>query len=583
MARIAQEEIDRVRSQADIVDVIGHYLQVQRKGRSYVAVCPFHDDHSPSLSISPDKQLYKCFVCGNGGNVFTFVQNYEKVSFPEAVGRVASLIGYDLSVQPDSYQKPKDPHKEALYAVLSETIRYTAYELSASQGNTARAYLEKRGMDEAAMKHFEMGWLPGGDVLYNFLHAKGYPDEDLVGANVARSTVSGMHDVFADRILFPIHDAYGNPVGFSARSMDKNAQSKYINTNETDIFTKGNIVYNAHRARTAARKAGAVIVCEGVTDVIAFWQAGVENVVCTLGTACTPNQIQVLKSLAPRIVFCYDGDEAGQAATLKAIQLARKANADVSAILNKTGKDPDEILRQNGAEALQKLAKQEEHWMEFTLAYYAERTNMDSYLEKKELVQKMQELIATMNDETDISYFTNRLADLTGFTLQNTARKKEDTRKEPLKKLTVPSGTKQAEEMILAMMMKAPSATVKFEEELGYLINPAHQELAMMIINQLHARGSADPQQLIDEAESQEIRDLIASLMSSDLYEMPYDEKVFEGAVRKVKISDLQTKANNYKEQLDAGLNEQAMAALLKNYTDCLNELRRYIDEENNE
>ena len=582
MARIAQEEIDKVRSQADIVDVIGHYLQIQRKGRSYVAVCPFHDDHSPSLSISPDRQLYKCFVCGNGGNVFTFVQNYEKVSFPEAVGRVASLIGYDLSVQPDAYQKPKDPHKEALYAILSETILYTEYELGSSVGTAAREYLKKRGLDDAALKQFEIGWNPDGDALYNFLRAKGYEDKDLVSCNVARSTTGGMHDVFASRILFPIHDAYGNPIGFSARSMDKNAQSKYINTNETDIFTKGNIVYNAHRARTAARKAGTVIVCEGVTDVIAFWQAGVENVVCTLGTACTPNQIQVLKSLAPRIVFCYDGDNAGQTATVKAIQLARKANADVSVIINKTGRDPDEILRQSGPDALQKLAKQEEHWMEFILSYYAERTNMESYLEKKELVEKIQPMIAEMNDDTDISYFTNRLAEMTGFTLQNTVKKQDASRQEPMKKLTVPDGTKQAEEMILAMMMKSPTAARRFEEELGYLTVADHQELAMMMINQLHARGSVDPQSLIDQAENQKLRDLIASLMSSELYEMPYDERVFEGAVRKVKISVLETEADAYRDQMRSDLNDTSMALILEKYADCLRELRRYIDEENN-
>ena len=328
MARISQEDIDRVRSQADIVDVIGHYLQIQRKGRSYAAVCPFHDDHSPSLSISPDRQIYKCFVCGNGGNVFTFVQNYEKVSFPEAVGRVASLIGYPLSVQPDSYQKPKDPHKEALYAVLSETIRYTSYQMESSEGTAAREYMKKRVLDDSVLKTFEIGWHPGGDVLYRFLHAKGYEDRDLVSANVARSTPSGMHDVFSDRITFPIHDSHGNPIGFSARSMDPNNPSKYINTNETDIFVKGDIVYNAHRARTAARRAGFVLVCEGVTDVIAFWRAGVENAVCTLGTACTPKQISLLKGLAVRIVFCYDGDEAGQAATVRAVQLARKAGAE---------------------------------------------------------------------------------------------------------------------------------------------------------------------------------------------------------------------------------------------------------------
>lgn len=582
MARIAQEEIDRVKSQADIVDVIGHYLQVQRKGRSFVAVCPFHDDHSPSLSISPDRQIYKCFVCGSGGNVFTFVQNYEKVTFPEAVGRVASLIGYQLSVQPDEYRKPKDPHKEALYAVLSETIRYTAYQIENQDGAVAREYLHKRGLDDSVLKQFEIGWHPGGDVLYRFLHAKGYEDRDLVSANVARATASGMHDVFSDRITFPIHDSYGNPIGFSARSMDANAASKYINTNETDIFTKGDIVYNAHRARTAARKAGAVIVCEGVTDVIAFWRAGVENVVCTLGTACTPKQIQLLKSLAARIVFCYDGDEPGQAATVKAVQLARQASAQVSVIVNRTGKDPDEIIRDGGAEALQRLASQEEHWMEFMLAYHAGRTNLESYLEKKELAEKMQKMIATMNDETDISYFTDRLAELTGFRLQAETARPEPQNARPLTKLTVPSGTMQAEKMILAMMMRSPTAARIFEEELGYLTESSHQELALMIINQVRINGYVDPSALIDSAEQQQIRNLITDLITDPVWEIPYDERILAGAIRKVKISVLEAEADAYRDQLRSDLNDKSMALILEKYGDCLRELRRYIDEENN-
>lgn len=581
MARIAQEEIDRVKSQADIVDVIGHYLQVTRKGRSFVAVCPFHDDHSPSLSISPDRQIYKCFVCGNGGNVFTFVQNYEKVTFPEAVGRVASLIGYQLSVQPDSVAKPKDPHREALYAVLSETIRYTAYQIESTDGTAAREYLQKRGLDDSVLKHFEIGWHPGGDVLYRFLHAKGYEDRDLVSANVVRTTSTGMHDVFADRITFPIHDGYGNPIGFSARSMDPSAPSKYINTNETDIFTKGDIVYNAHRARTAARKAGCVLVCEGVTDVIAFWRAGIEHVVCTLGTACTPHQIQILKSLAARIVFCYDGDEPGQAATVKAIQLARKAGAEVSVIINRTGKDPDEIIRDLGVEELQKLSRQEEHWMEFMLAYHSSRTNLQSYLEKKELVEKMQPMIASLQDETDISYFTGQLEKLTGFTLKTEVKKENTETVRPLKKLTVPDGTMQAEEMILAMMMTSPEAVRKFEEELGYLTGSTHQELAMMIVNQVRSRHQADPSALIDSAENQQVRNLITDLMSRSEEESTYDETVFAGALRKVKISVLEAEADAYRDQLRTDLNEKSMALILEKYGDCLRELRRYIDEEN--
>ena len=233
--RLSDEEITAVRNSADIAEVIGHYVPLVKKGRSMACVCPFHDDHDPSLSISQDKQIYKCFVCGAGGNVFTFVQNYEKVSFPEAVAKVAEISGYKLSFDPSALKAPVDPRKDALYKVLAETIRYTHYQLGAQAGTPVREYLANRGIDEATIEKFEIGWNGPGDELLRFLQAKGYNEQDMVAANVVRLNESGLHDVFTSRITFPIHDSLGNPIGFTARSMDPEAQSKYINTTETDV------------------------------------------------------------------------------------------------------------------------------------------------------------------------------------------------------------------------------------------------------------------------------------------------------------------------------------------------------------
>ena len=369
MAKISDHDINAIREKADIVDVIGHYIQVHRKGNSYVAICPFHDDHDPSMSISPEKKIYKCFVCGNGGNVYTFVQNYENITFPEAVGRVASLINYPLQVDVDIEQRTsKDPHKEALYNVMNAAIQYIMYQLDTPEAVNEKKYLEKRGMTADLIREFQIGYNPNQTSLYHFLHAKGFSDADMNRANLIRINESGIHDTFAGRITFPIHDQYGNPIGFSARILDPNHPSKYINTNETDIFTKGDIVYNYHRAKAVARKEGKIYVCEGVTDVIAFAKAGIFNAVCTLGTSCTERQIHLLKNIAAKIVFCYDGDRAGQAATLRAVHMARKAGCDVSVIRNLTGKDPDELVRQQGAEGLKSVLKDEVTWIEFSYA-----------------------------------------------------------------------------------------------------------------------------------------------------------------------------------------------------------------------
>jgi len=586
MARISEEEINAVRNQADIVNVVSHYLQIHKKGKDYVCLCPFHDDHSPSMSISPDRQIYKCFVCGNGGNVFTFVQNYEKVSFPEAVGKVADMIGFHLSVQPDTLEKPKDPHKETLYAVLNETINYTMYQVDTSAASRYKAYLESRGLDSQTRKTFQIGYNPMGSSLSEFLKAKGYEEHDLVSANVSRVNESGIHDVFEDRITFPIHDEHGNPIGFSARSINPENPSKYINTNDTDIFTKGNIVYNYHRARYMARKEGKVYVCEGVTDVIAFQRAGIENAVCTLGTSCTMHQIQLLKSIASKIVFCYDGDHAGQAATWRAAKMALQAECNISIILNQTGKDPDEIIHDGGTGALTKLVSQEISWMEFVLHYLSESTNMESFLEKKEMVNKAMEEIKTLNDSIDRKYFVDELSKLTGFHLEYM---EESTPAKAMiststKKLSnVPDGSKEAQEQILCLMMNSPAAVKRFEDKLGYLIDKDDQVLAMMIVDAIHSRGETNPSELVDQTDSQSIKNLITNLASGPYYQNKYDPQVMDGAIRKIQIKILSKQKEDYREQLKTDLNDASLEIITNKYSQCLRELRRLIDEEDSE
>lgn len=582
MVMIAQEEIDALRNQADIVNVISHYIPVKRSGKNYKAVCPFHNDHDPSLTITPEKKIYKCFVCGNGGNVFTFVQNYEKISFPEAVEKVAELSNFHLSQNVTQTKTTQDPHKLNIYKVLNEAIAFTTYQMNTSVASNAKEYLNKRGITEEVIKEFQIGYDPS-DALSKFLKAKGYEEKDLISANLSRLSQSGLHDVFADRITFPIHDRNGNPIGFSARSIDPNNQSKYINTTETDVFVKGDIVYNLHRAKQEARHLGYIILCEGVTDVIAFYKAGIKNVVCTLGTACTERQLTLLKQASAKLVFCYDGDRAGQNATYKASKLARSLGCEVSIVINSTGKDPDEILRAYGNEGLENLIKQQTSYMEFVLNYYKNSTNMESYEDKKEMVRKVKDEINRLDDEMDRQYFTNELSKITGLNIQYEKKVIQPDYNRTTRKLVVPDGTKKAEEMILSMMFTSLKASEKFEEELGYLITDEYNTLALMILDDIHSEGKANPEVLIDKTEDQKIKDLITKIISDDSYNQPYEEVKMDGAVRKIKLEVLNDEAQSYKEQLTSALTGSALELLMKRYNECLIEQRRLINEENRE
>ncbi len=581
MARFEQEEIDALRNQADIVNVISHYIKVERYGKSYKAICPFHNDHDPSLLITPEKKIYKCFVCGNGGNVFTFVQNYEKISFVEAVGKVAELTGFHLSSSPTATVVQVDPHKEKYYQVLKEAIVYTMYQLDTDESLFAKQYLEERGLDNDIRKTFQIGYDPSKDALTHFLLAKGYEEKDLVGVNVSRVNENGIHDVFRERITFPIHDMNGNPIGFSARTVDPEKASKYINTNETDIFIKGDIVYNLHRAKQEARRQKEIFLCEGVTDVIAFYKVGIQNAVCTLGTACTQRQLSLLKKCAPKIVFCYDGDHAGQNATYKAAKLAQSLGIDVAVVQNKTGKDPDEIIRSAGKEGLQNLVKNQITWMEFVLEYYEQNTNLQSYMDKKEMIQKLREEYDLLTDELDRKVFVERLSEITNLPVPYANEHRKVVVSETIQKLVVPDGTKKAQEMILAMMMKSYQASEKFEEELGYLLGEDYNGLSMMILDQYHHYGKLDIGQMIDMCNRQETRDLITKIVSNEEYDMEYDAEKMQGAMRKIKIEVLSSTASQYKQQIQSAMNPESLTLLISKYNECLQEQRRLMNEEN--
>ncbi|HAE16310.1 MAG TPA: DNA primase [Erysipelotrichaceae bacterium] len=582
MPRISEQEISELRSRADIVDVVGHYLQLHRKGKSYVALCPFHDDHSPSMSVSPERQIYKCFVCGAGGNVFSFVQNYEKVSYPEAVARVADLVGFELSEKPEAISKPSDPYKERLYDLMNETVRFTMYQINTAEASLEKNYLEDRGLDEELRQKFEIGFNPGNDQLYKFLKAKGYEDSDMTACNVIRVSPSGVHDVFAQRITFPIHDPSGNPIGFSARTINPDNSSKYINTNDTVLFHKSDVVYNSHRARNEARRSGRIYVCEGVTDVIAFARAGMDNAVCTLGTSCTENQIRQIKRLSRKVVFCYDGDDAGQSATLRAAKMARREGCDVTIIDNRTGLDPDELIRSRGAEALKQMVSNEISWMEFVLAYLRKHTNMSNYLEKKEMVKKAQAEIAELDDELDRQHFTKELSEMTGFRIEYTpGNHKRIYTTETLQKAGAPDGTRQAEDLILAMMLNSSQACRRFEERLGFLPEADRNAAAMMLVDT--GRNSViDAAALIDSTSDVKMKELIAYIAST-AEDMPYDEKIMDGAIRKIMISVKSAQADAFRDSLQQPMNAESFAVISREYQECLRDLRRYIDEDNSE
>lgn len=569
--QISEQDINAIRQKANIAEIIGHYIPLIKKGRSWTAVCPFHDDHDPSLSISEDKQIYKCFVCGNGGNVFTFVQNYEKVSFPEAVYKVAELIGYKLEGKFEPIKEQIAPEIEILYKLHEEAIRFASYQLHSSEGAKEMKYLAERGLNESCINYFNIGFIPSKNSLYRFLNAKGYQDQDILSAYLGHLNENGIYDVFSNRITFPIHDPKGHPIGFTARSLNPDQSSKYINTSETKIYTKGNVLYNMHRALSACKSEKKVIVVEGVMDVIAFYRAKTENVVATLGTACTKEQIRLMKQCANHVVFCYDGDKAGQNANYKAAKMAKEAGLEVSVIDNKTGLDPDEIIKQYGIEELQSMSKKELTWIEYCFAYLSQRYDLSNYSQKKEYAMQMRDEIWKLTDSFDRDNFLHQLSLETGFSLAQLtkeepvqAKNERKSAQRSIKRLNVMvDGKTNAEHLLLSQMLKSYEAVQLFSKELGFLLGEENQKLAMIVIDYYRDHDQCEIADFLNFVGDPQLQKLVMNLDEWEIGLKEYNKQACLMAVRKIKSCMIEQQIEELKRKVNTLSNPESKALLV--------------------
>ena len=349
----SDELVEEVRAKNNIVDVISGYVRIQKKGSNYFGLCPFHNEKSPSFSVSANKQMYYCFGCGAGGNVFTFLMEYENYSFQEAVKFLADRAGVSLPQEENTKQaRARDSKRARLLEVNSEAARYFYYQLRGKTGQAGLAYLQKRALSQETIHRFGLGFANvSGDDLTRYLKSKGYEDKLIQEAGLATCDEKyGTHDKFWNRVMFPIQDGNNRVIGFGGRVMG-DGKPKYLNSPETRIFDKSRNLYGLNLARSSRKPD--IIICEGYMDVIALHQAGFSQAVASLGTALTSQQCLLLKRYTSQVLITYDSDEAGTKAALRAIPLLKEAGLTARVVNMKPYKDPDEFIRNLGAEAFQ--------------------------------------------------------------------------------------------------------------------------------------------------------------------------------------------------------------------------------------
>ncbi len=395
---------NEIRRKIDIVDIIGERIPLVARGKNFFGVCPFHDDSNPSMSVSREKQIYTCFSCHATGNVFTFLMNYEHIDFKEALRYLGERVGVNVS---GIQIKTKNTKYDKLYDAYNFSVKYYQNNLSSSQGRMAKTYLAKRGINDEIIKDFEIGLsLETRDDLTSLLLKKKY---DLATLNRI-GLASDDHDIYCDRIMFPLYDVSGKVVGFSGRIYKDNEQNKYLNTKETEIFKKGEMLYHYHIAREECRLKKCVIVMEGFMDVIRASTIGIKNTVALMGTALTKEQINLLKRLSNNIILCLDGDDPGVHAATGIGETLLEQGIEVKVVSLPDNDDPDSFILKHGKERFIGLLDNSVNFSDFKIAKLKENVDFRSDEEKANYINAVLKETVSITDPIRVEVVLKRLA-----------------------------------------------------------------------------------------------------------------------------------------------------------------------------
>ena len=397
--------VNRVRERSDIYAVVSRYLQLNFKGGRYWACCPFHEEKTPSFSVAPDKGLFYCFGCHAGGNVFKFISMIENISYFDAVKLQAERLGIELPSRQKSPEEIRaEQERNSMLKITSLAQEFYHHCLTkTAQGETGRKYLAARGITQGVVENFRLGYAPDSwDALTNALRSRGFVDRQIVSAGLALENKSGtgIYDRLRGRVIIPIADASGKVVAFGGRILnsDDDGGPKYLNTPETEIFVKGRMLFGLDKAGRAASAQNSVVVVEGYMDAISLASAGIENVVATLGTAFTAEHAKLLTRYARRVIFCYDSDEAGQRATMRALPIISNEGAEVFVTLVPDGKDPDEFVRRHGKDAFAQLIENATPMIDYRIQYVLSHTEHATLNGKIKSLNEILPAVAGIND-----------------------------------------------------------------------------------------------------------------------------------------------------------------------------------------
>ena len=585
------EVIEEVRSSNNIVDVIGSYVRLQKKGSSYFGLCPFHNEKSPSFSVSPNKQMYYCFGCGAGGNVFTFIMEYENQTFPEAMKVLADRAGIALPEAELTEEQKRERNKRQLLLEINKTAaNYFYYQLNNEQGQQAREYLENRKLSKETQIHFGLGYASKySNDLYLYLKKKGYSDQILKETGLLTyDEKHGAHDKFWNRVMFPIMDVNNKVIGFGGRVMG-DGTPKYLNSPETMLFDKSRNLYGLNYARTSRKSY--MIICEGYMDVIAMHQAGFTNAVASLGTAFTMQHSVLLKRYTQEVRLAYDSDGAGQKAALRAIPILKSAGINVRVIHMNPYKDPDEFIKNLGTEAFQERIDAAESSFMFEISVLEKNYKQSDPEGRASFMKAMARRLLQFPQELERNIYIDAIAGRYGIASEELKRmvnsfgasmsreqveeaiyQQQEQKEMPVKKRAEKENSVlTAQKLFLTWLIEDPSLYDKIKDYIDEddFEDPLYHKAATLVFEELKVTGQVTPARILNQFEDVEEQKTAASLFNTKLKtddDPAIREKALNETVKRIKKNSLELKSRSVREISDLQKIIQEKAKLQKLY-----------------
>ena len=576
--RYSDDIIEEVRQKNDIVDVVSQYVRLTRRGSTYFGLCPFHNEKTPSFSVTPGKQMYYCFGCGAGGNVYNFIMEYENYTFGEALKHLADRAGVELpKIEYSREVREKAEQRAELLEINKQAAQYYYYQLRTEGGKIGYQYLSGRGLSEETMRKFGLGYSDKfGGGLYKFLKSKGYSDERLRESGLFNvDERHGMYDKFWNRVIFPIMDVNNRVIGFGGRVMG-DGKPKYLNSPETKIFDKSRNLYGLNIARTTRKKY--LILCEGYMDVISMHQAGFTNAVASLGTALTSGHARLLKRYTQEVLLLYDSDEAGIRAALRGIPILRDAGVNSRVVNLKPYKDPDEFIKNMGAEAFEERLGQASDSFMFRVSIAESEFPMDEPQGQNRFFERCAELLLELKDELErnlyIEAIVKKYRGQYGVSVED-LRKRVNTlalKGTPAENRTQPkisggqnkkkkeSASDQAQKLMLTWLVTYPGIFDKVAQYLNAedFIVPLYKEVAQMLFRQREEEGQVNPAKLLNSFTDSEEQREVASLFNATIHLETQQEqdRAFADTLLRIKAESLAEKNRNLDPTDMAGLQQ---------------------------